>query len=140
MIVHAYEKMIADDINQVANKEIYFKPDEIMREPDSIATGIIGKFVSWACRPTNIMPISIARNCLKQFPADWVSEKIKQTVFNSIDINDYWDYRRLLEITEIISADLLKWAITLGEKSDDFDIIEAVSDFKERIQTYYSSN
>lgn len=133
--MHAYEKRIADDINQVANKEIYFKPDEIMREPDSIATDIIGKLVSWACQPTHIMLISIARDCLKQFPTDWVSEKIKQTVFNSIDINDYWDYRRLLEISEIISIDLLKWAITLGEKSDDLDIIEAVNDFKERIQT-----
>ena len=133
--MYDYEKMIADDINQIANKEIYFQPDKILREPDSIATDIIGKFVSWACRPQNVLPISIARDCLKQFPTDWVSLKIKQTVFDSIDINDYWDYRRLLELSEIISTDLLKWAITLGEKSDDFDIIDAVDDYKERIQT-----
>lgn len=80
------------------------------------------------------MPITIARNCLEQFPVDWVSPKIKQTVFRYIDINDDWDYRRLLELCELISLDLLEWAIELNEKSTNPDIVEAVNDFKERSQ------
>ncbi|MGN1037538.1 MAG: hypothetical protein ACI4PX_07170, partial [Ruminococcus sp.] len=86
-----------------------------------------------ACNPTNIMPITIARNCLKQFPIEWVSLKIKQTVFRFIDINDDWDYRRLLELCELISLDLLKWTIELNEKSTIHDIAEAVDDFNERL-------
>ena len=94
----------------------------------------MGELVSRACDPTNIMPITIARNCLEQFPVDWVSPKIKQTVFRFIDINDDWDYRRLLELCDLISLDLLKWAIELNERSTDPDIAEAVDDFNERLQ------
>ena len=35
---------------------------------------------------------------------------------------------------EILSPELLKWAITLGETSADPDILEAVEDFTERAQ------
>ena len=51
-----------------------------------------------------------------------------------MDIADDRDYRCLLELSEIISLNLLKRAIKLGEKTDNLDILEAVDDFKERIQ------
>lgn len=135
-----YEKMIANSINKIANKDIYFNSDEIMKSSDEITSKIVGEFVSWACTPTHITPISIARNCLKQFPTEWVSLKIKQTALESMDISDDWDYRRLLELSEIISLDLLNWAIKLNEKSDNLDILEAVDDFKERIQQKTNSD
>lgn len=128
--MHPYEEMIADEINMAANKEIFFKPDEIMKEPDNISAEIISKLVSFACQGQNILPITIARDCLKQFPADWVSERIKETAFNSIDITDEWEYRRLLELSKIISPELLRWAVSLGENSDAPDIAEAAEDFR----------
>lgn len=133
--MNIYEKNISGSINKIANKEIYFNTDEILKEPDIISTAIIGELVSWACTPTNISPISIARNCLKQFPIDWVSSKIKKTALGVININDDWDYRRFLELSEIISSDLLKWAIKLNEKSNNTDILDTVNDFNERLQS-----
>ena len=132
--MHPYEKAIADSLNNIANKEVYFSISEIMALSEKTAAEVVGELISWACDPTNIMPITIARNCLEQFPVDWVSPKIKQTVFRFIDINDDWDYRRLLELCELISLDLLKWAIELNERSTDPDIAEAVDDFNERLQ------
>ena len=130
--MQSYEKAIADSLNNAANKEVYFSISEIMALSEKTAAEVIGKLIFWACNPTNIMPITIARNCLEQFPVDWVSPKIKQTVFRYIDIKDDWDYRRLLELCELISLDLLEWAIELNEKSTNPDIVEAVNDFKER--------
>ena len=132
--MQSYEKAIADSLNNAANKEVYFSISEIMALSEKTAAEVIGKLIFWACNPTNIMPITIARNCLEQFPVDWVSPKIKQTVFRYIDINDDWDYRRLLELCELISLDLLEWAIELNEKSTNPDIVEAVNVFKERSQ------
>ena len=132
--MQSYEKAIADSLNNTANKEVYFSISEIMALSEKTAAEVIGKLIFWACNPTNIMPITIARNCLEQFPVDWVSPKIKQTVFRYIDINDDWDYRRLLELCELFSLDLLEWAIELNEKSTNPDIVEAVNDFKERSQ------
>jgi hypothetical protein len=132
--MHAYENAIAESLNNIANKEIYFRTSEIMALSEETASEVVGELISWACQPTNIMPITIARSCLKQFPIEWVSHKIKKTVFRFIDINDDWDYRRLLELCELISLDLLKWAIELNEKSTNPDIAEAVDDFNERLQ------
>ena len=132
--------MIADSINRIANKEIYFNADEIKNSSEEISSAIVGELVGWACKPQNIMPISIARDCLKQFPVEWVSSKMKQTALKSIDITDDWDYRRLLELSEMISLDLLKWAITLGEKSDNSDILEAADDYNERLQAMKCHN
>lgn len=126
-----YEEMISRQMNQIAGKEIYFHADEILCESSEISSSIIGLLLSFACSATNITPIDIARNCLQQFPTDWISEKIKQTAFSSINIYDDWDYRRLLELSELISEDLLNWVISLGENSDNPDILEAVNDFKE---------
>ena len=131
--MHPYEKAIAESLNKIANKEIYFSVSEIMSLSDSLASEVIGVLLSWACQPQNVTPITIGRNCLKQFPVEWVSPKIKQTVFRFINITDDWDYRRLLELCELISTDLLKWAITLGADSTNPDIIEAVDDFNEHI-------
>ena len=131
--MHPYEEAIAKSLNKIANKEIYFSVSEIMDLSDEVASEIVGKLVFWACNPTSIMPITIGRKCLKQFPVEWVSPKIKQTVFRFINITDDWDYRRLLELCELISTDLLKWAITLGADSTNSDIIEAIDDFNEHI-------
>ena len=79
--MHPYEKAIANSLNNIANKEVYFSISEIMAPSEKTAAEVVGELVSWACDPTNIMPITIARNCLEQFPVDWVSPKIKQTVF-----------------------------------------------------------
>ena len=127
--MHPYEKSIADAVNKAAGKDVYFDAESIMQ--DSHAADIIRELISWACRPTNIMPITIARDCLKAFPAKWVSPLIRQTAAEAIDMGDDWDYRRLLELTDLISPELLGWALTLNEDSDDPDIAEAVSDFRE---------
>lgn len=127
------EQRIADEVNKYANQEIYDDTDAIIKERNDIATGIIGILVSWACKPQNDSSIMVARNRLSKFPTEWAGEKIKKTATSFIDISDYWEYRRLLELSESISKDLLKWVLSLGENSNDFDICEAVDDFKKFI-------
>ena len=46
-------------------------------------------------------------------------------MFKSINIYDDWDYRRFLELSKLISDDLLDWAISISNNSQNHDIIEA---------------
>ena len=132
--MNTYEKWIADSINKIANKEIFYNTDMMMRDSEEISANIVAELIGWACKPQNESSIRIARDCLKQFPIEWVSLRIKQTTIKSIDITDEWEYRRLLELCELISTDLLKWAIILGEKSTNPDIVEAVDDYNKLLQ------
>ena len=129
--MHVYEKAVADAVNQIAGRDIYFRASEIMALPDDTAAEIVGTLLSWACCGQNTLPITIARECLTQFPAEWVSQRIRQTYTRFIDIADDWEYRRLLEVCELISRDLLRWAVALNEASTNPDIAEAVNDYKE---------
>ena len=42
----AYEKAIADALNDIADKEIYFHPSEIMSLSDTLAYKVIGTLLS----------------------------------------------------------------------------------------------
>ncbi len=128
-----YEKIIKDKINVVAGKDIYFKVNEILEISDNISSEIVMILLSYACNPTHITPITISRNCLKQFPVDWITNKIMKLIFKSVNIYDDWDYRRFLELSEMISTELLEWAISISNHSDNSDIIEAATDFTERL-------
>lgn len=133
--MHVYEKAISDKINAAAGKDIYFHADEIMALSEDASSEIIGILLSYGCQGQNVLPIMISRECMQQFPVEWVSEKIRQKVSVSIDINDDWEYRRFLELCELISIDLLRWAISLNENSTDPYIAEAVDDFKEYLNS-----
>lgn len=128
-----YEKCIKDKINAAAGKEIYFKVNEMLELPDKISSAIVMILLDFACNPTHISLITIARNCLKQFPVDWLTDKIMKLVFKTVNIYDDWDYRRFLELSNMISDELLEWAISISYHSDNSDIIEAATDFAERL-------
>lgn len=130
MMLDPYEEKIRKKINKIANEDIYFKPLEIMQKSEDVVDGIICELLSNACCGQNVLPIEISRRLLRTFPIEWICCKIKKLVFQSININDDWDYRRLLELAELISKDLLIWAISLSDNSEDPDIIEASNDFK----------
>ena len=49
-----------------------------------------------------------------------------------LDLNDYWDYRRLMEVSKMISDELFQWAHEQGRDSSDPDVAEAYEDYKTR--------
>ncbi len=58
-----------------------------------------------------------------------VFPQIKHTAPSYIDITDYWNYLRLLELSEIISNELLKWTVLLGKDADDPEIADAADKY-----------
>lgn len=132
----SYEECIKNEINQIANKDIFFDIDAIMSADNEVSERIVATLLSWACTATNTSPITIARKCIIQFPVEWISSRIKTVAAQAIDCSDWWDYRRLLELSEMISADMLKWALNLMTESKDEEIIEALSDFNKRLLKY----
>jgi len=128
--MNIYEEIISQKINEKAQKNISNDIQSIINEPNDISLDIIKILLSYACTPTHIAPITYARNLISQIQTEWICEKIKNLIFKSINIYDDWDYRRFLELSEMISDDLLDWAISISNHSQNPDIIEAAEDFK----------
>ena len=130
-IMNVYEQKIKDDINRIANNDVYSDHKRIMDLPEDKYEKIICYLMSCACCGQNELPIMFGREVLVSLPQEWICEKIKDLVFKSINIYDDWDYRRFLELSKMISDDLLDWAISISNHSQNPDIIEAAEDFKE---------
>ena len=129
-----YEEWIAESVNEIAGRDIYFDAGEIMKLPEKTVERLVAELLRWACCPQNTRPITIGRDCLKRLPAAWVTPYIKRKAPDVLDMSDYWEYRRLMEVAEMISPELLRWAIPLGEPyTDDIDIKEAMEDMIDRL-------
>ena len=129
-IMNIYEQEIKDHINSIANSDVYSDHKRILDLPEDKSEKIICYLLSCACCGQNVHPIMIGREILVSLPKEWICKRIKDLVFKSINIYDDWDYRRFLELSKLISTELLEWAITISNNSQNPDIIEAAEDFK----------
>lgn len=132
-MIDPYEVMIQKRIFEIVREDVYMKTTEIIQKPDAVADMVIGELLGDACCGQNISPIIISRKWLSMFPTEWISGKIQKLASQYINITDEWEYRRLLELAEIISPKLLVWAIELADESEDLDIKEAATDFRDKL-------
>ena len=63
-------------------------------------------------------------------PRVWVLERIERVATETLDLADYWEYRRLLELADLLDAHLVQRLVLLGLANSDPDVQEAAEDFK----------
>lgn len=83
-----------------------------------------------ACRPQNASLIVQGRSRVLALPREWVLDHIEQVAVAALDLADYWEYRRLLELAELLDPGLLQRFVSLGLGDPDPDVHEAAEDFK----------
>jgi hypothetical protein len=81
-----------------------------------------------ACQPTGITLILQGREQVLALPREFVLANIESLAANSLDLSDYWEYRRLLELAKILDFDLLQRLVAWGLVSTDPDVLEAAMD------------
>jgi hypothetical protein len=86
--------------------------------------------VQLACQPQNVSRICAGRRQVLEMPRDWVLEKIEQVAQDAVNLSDYWEYRRLLELAELLDTGLLQRIAAWGLHSGDEDVQEAVEDYR----------
>jgi hypothetical protein len=86
--------------------------------------------VQLACRPQNASRIIAGRHRVLAMPRAWVLEKIEQVAAKSLDLSDYWEYRRLLELADLLDQGLVQRLVLLGLKCSDDDVREAAEDYR----------
>lgn len=123
-----YKKSLSDEINNIAGKPVFFDADLITALDQETSDKIVGLLLSYACQSQNDRPITLGRTYLTMFSRGWISDRIMKVAPEVLDLNDYWDYRRLMEVSKMISDDLFRWAHELERDSSDPDVIEAYND------------
>lgn len=102
-------------------------PDENTTLLDELRYGL-----ERACTPTYTPYIIEGRKKLCALPRSWVHGQIAQTAKMCININDDWEYRRLLEALSILAAtNAMRQFVSIGLDSQDSDVRAAANDWVE---------
>jgi hypothetical protein len=103
-----------------------------MEPPPRIASvDDLREAVGLACRTTYAPRMLRGRAWVLSSPKAWVLAHVERVAEDAIDWDDYWDYRRLLELYALLDPRLLPCATEKGLISQDPDVREAAEDFRD---------
>lgn len=93
--------------------------------------GALRSAVELACQPQNAHRILAGRQQVLAFPRHWVIGHVEEVAKEVLNLDDYWEYRRLLELVTLLSSEILQRFVAHGLMSDDSDVREAAEDYRE---------
>ena len=93
------------------------------------AEKVVGILLQGACQSQHIGNIQASREALARIPRDWLKSVLIPTISKSLNIEDEWEYRRLLELLKELSPEIMPPFIEQGLASQDLGIHEAAEDF-----------
>jgi len=90
--------------------------------------------VEKACQPTYVPFIVEGRAEVLGMPRAWLLENIEWIADDALHLADYWEYRRLLELYEVLDArGPINSLIARGLLSTDEDVREAAEDWRDQL-------
>lgn len=130
-IISPYELQFKNALNQIS-PDVYDNMDEIESLPESIGIKILTLLVEYACRAQNLSPIVLARDKIKTIPSKWLIKYLPEVAKKTINFEDEWEYRRMLELVSEAVPMLLTWGIEQGINSTNEEVREAAKDYMEQ--------
>lgn len=83
-----------------------------------------------ACQPSSAGRIVRGRERVHALPREQVLANLEAVAAEVLDLSDYWEYRRLLELAASLDAALTQRLVALGLDHADTDVKEAAQDFR----------
>jgi hypothetical protein len=90
---------------------------------------ILAGFLRLACQCQHVGNILIGRHGITAVPRPWVREHIEEVAGQTLNLEDEWEYRRLLEVCQMLDPQLLRHFVERGLASPDEYVREAAEDF-----------
>jgi len=123
-----FEAGVRNRLNQVL-PGLYDDLGQFVSLPEAEARKAIGLLLDYACQCQHIGNITIGRCALARIPQLPLTELLPACVEEVLDLEDEWEYRRLLELLVHLDSSLLSDYIRIGLGSPSPDIREAATEF-----------
>ena len=88
-----------------------------------------------ACYPTNTRQIEQGRQAVLEMDRDFTLVHIEQVARECLNLDDYWEYRRFLELCDLLDTKLAQRVACWGIGHVDPDVREAGDDFTKQTTT-----
>ena len=126
-----YESIFIERINNIY-PNAYNWVEKIDELPLAIGKKILSEILETGCKAQNEANIMLGRRTAKRLPRYWLFDHLEEVALSSIDIDDEWEYRRLIELIQEAEPKLMKKFIELGLSSKGAEIREAAEDYMEK--------
>lgn len=106
--------------------------DDLQRVADLPAeTGqiVLKGLLELACQSQHVHNIELGRRATNALPREWAISQIHHAACAALDLDDEWEYRRLLELYEMLGGQLLPHLVAYGQAHTNAEIREAAADF-----------
>lgn len=108
---------------------LWAHPERIVELSPDTARQVIAYLLGSTCQATNDAPIMLGRRALYTMPRTWLVERIEQVASDVIDLQDEWEYRRLLELYCCLDDDLAQSLASQGLSSSNSEVQETAQDY-----------
>lgn len=98
----------------------------------SLAVKILGVILEHACTAQSELPILAGLECFRRLDPKWLNENLYTEAPKLIDLSEYWEYSRLMEMLLNDHPALFEQFCRLGEASDSEEIRETAAIFRQR--------
>ena len=85
-------------------------PNLDARTADTLLEYLLGL----ACQAQNIANIELGRAVIHRLPRDWVLRNIERCATSALELDDEWEFRRLLEVCQGLDRDLVRRVASRG--------------------------
>ena len=104
--------------------------DRIDELPDSTRKMLVNILLKAACQSQNVGNITSARKMMLRIPPAWLASALHDAIEAVVDLNDEWEYRRLIELLKELKSELLIHYLDYGMAVGSSAIYEAAMDMK----------
>jgi hypothetical protein len=108
-------------------------PGTVPSLDEATAAKLLSHLLELACRAQHMGNIQIGRQYLQAIPRAWLLDRIEPAAEGLLASGDDWEFRRLLELYELLDPTLLKALVSRGLKSDQELVREAAEEFAARV-------
>jgi hypothetical protein len=100
-----------------------------------IQSNVLAYLLELACQAQHIANIQLGRNALWKLPREWLLAHIEIAAEPLLQLQEEWEFRRLLEVFWELDRELVRKYANQGLKSQNPDIREASEDFLEMLRS-----
>lgn len=123
-----YEEMLIDELCEISGFK-YEDISKIEKYPLEISHKVLSVLIQTACESQNDVSIILGRTKISEIDKSWLLNHLVEVATTCLNLDDDWEYRRLLELVAEAVPELKQEVIEIGLNSTNDDIKEAANDF-----------
>jgi hypothetical protein len=105
--------------------------EQIDTWPESEGNAVLSVALSDACQAQNFHVLTEARQAMMRMPREWLLANLPAQIGKTLDLDDEWEFRRLLEVLEEHSEAMCRIYVAKAQVSKNPEILELAQEYLE---------